>query len=114
MKKAIAVLSFFIACNSHAVWLNTAGKITSLTTYATTNTILVTLSNPGTDVEQCSNKTTFAISKDINAEARARMYSMLLAAQTSDRTVTVSYNDVGNCEPWDANLNAYRKITRLR
>ncbi|BCL73494.1 hypothetical protein TUMSATVNIG1_54700 [Vibrio nigripulchritudo] len=44
---------------------------------------------------------------------RSRMYSMLLTAKASGKPVTVSYNDVGGCEPWDQNINVYRRIVRL-
>lgn len=94
--------------------LSTSGKITSLVTYSTTETILVTLEDAGTKVDECSSATTFAISKSISAEARARMYAMLLSAQATGRTVTLSYAPVGSCEPWGSNTTAYRKIVRLR
>ena len=111
------LLTSFLLCwsvSSYASWTDTGGQVVSLVTYAHTNTILVTLSKDGTDVEACSNKKTFAISKDIGEEQRTRMYSMLLAAQAVGRDVVVSYNRVGNCEPWDANPSGYRKIVRLR
>lgn len=47
-------------------------------------------------------------------ERRARMFSMLLAAKASGTPVIVAYSDVGGCEPWGADQNAYRKIIRLR
>ncbi|TDF39834.1 hypothetical protein EYS14_10080 [Alteromonadaceae bacterium M269] len=108
------ILVLFLPLPSFAAWLNTSGKVTSLVTYATTNTILVGLSVDGADVAQCSNKTTFAISKDIDAEARARMYALLLAAKTADTTVVVSYQDAGGCEPWSSNPSVYRRIVRLQ
>lgn len=114
MKKLILSAILALPLNSYAVWIEAPGKVTHLITYAHNNTILVTLSSSGTPVADCTSKTMFAISKSIEPEARARMYSKLLAAQVSDQTVTVAYNDVGNCEPWDANASAYRKITRLK
>ena len=114
MKKYFLI--FMITLTSlpvHAVWLSTTAKVEHITTYATTETVLVTLSKDGADITECSNKTAFAISKDLSSEARSRMYSMLLSAQTTGRDVVVSYNDVGNCEPWGSNANAYRKIVRM-
>ncbi|GLX84527.1 hypothetical protein tloyanaT_07790 [Thalassotalea loyana] len=113
MKKLISVAALLFSFNSNAAWIDASGAVTSLVTYASTETVLVTLSNAGKDTG-CANKVTFAISKDISSEARARMYSMLLAAQSTGRSVVVTYNDTGGCEPWDANQNAYRKIVRLR
>jgi len=87
--------------------------VKNISTYSSTETILVNLDSHGTAVEDCTNTTTFAISKTISSEARARMYALLLAAKSSNSSVTIAFNDVGNCEPWDANQNAYRIITRI-
>ncbi|TRY28671.1 DUF5992 family protein [Aliiglaciecola sp. M165] len=114
MKKALFLLLFSFSEYSDAAWLNTTGTVSDVITYASTETVLVVLSSNGAPVEECSNTTTFAISKSISEEARARMFSILLAAKTTGSSVTLSYNDVGGCEPWDANSSAYRKITRLR
>ncbi len=114
MKYMILVVLLTLSTTSNARWLDVSGNVTHLVTYAHNETILVTLDNTGNDVLECSNKVTFAISKTMSPEGRSRMYSLLLAAKTSGSRVTVSYNDVGNCEPWDANPNAYRKITRLK
>jgi len=96
-----------------AAWLNVTGKVTSINTYASRETVLVNLDNAGAEVAECSNKTTFAISKGISAEARARMYSLLLAAQSANRKVRIAFNDVGSCESWDAATSVYRKIQRV-
>jgi len=103
-----------LSTSANAVWLNSTGKITGIITYAGKETILINISASGADVEECLNKNTFAISSSISPEARARMYSMLLSAQATGRNVTVSYNDVGSCEPWDSNSSVYRKIVRLQ
>ncbi|GAB1624081.1 hypothetical protein AAOGI_41310 [Agarivorans albus] len=110
---AVVLLCLWIP-QSFAIWLDTQGKVTNLITYSGPETVLVQLSNTGAPVEGCSDKSTFAISSGISAEARARMYSMLLAARESGRVITVSYSDVGGCEPWGASPNVYRKIVRLR
>ncbi|MGR3971747.1 hypothetical protein [Shewanella sp. 1180_01] len=96
-----------------AAWVNTTGKITSIVNYAHRDTILVALSDNGMAVSQCSDRTTFAVGDKYTPERRARMYAMLLAAQASERSITISYNDVGNCEPWDSNPDVFRLITRL-
>ena len=114
MKKFLIFLVFSLPASAFAGWLDVTSKVDRLVTYAHNNTVLVYLSKTGSDVTACSNKTGFAISKTIEPEARARMYSMLLAAQASDRDVTVTYNDTGNCEPWDAGETVFRKIVRLR
>ena len=113
MKALIGAAALLFSISANSAWLNTTGMITNLTTYSHTETILVALSNVGSDISACSDKTTFAISKSISPEARARMYSMLLAAQASGRPVVVSYSDTGGCEPWDASQNVFRQIVRL-
>lgn len=97
-----------------AAWIEASGKITNMMTYATNNTILVTISSAGTPVDECSNNSSFAVSKSMDEEARSRMFAMLLAAKASGASVTIAYNDVGQCEPWGSNSSAYRKIQRLR
>jgi hypothetical protein len=115
MIKKIAFFALLLmSASSHAVWLNTAGKVTHIITYAGRETILVNISSDGSPVAECSNKTTFAISASISEEARARMYAMLLSAQATGRDVVLSYNDVGGCEPWGSNASVYRKIVRMR
>ncbi|WNO10318.1 hypothetical protein [Teredinibacter sp. KSP-S5-2] len=113
MRIVFVIFICFLSMNCFAAWKNVGGKVKSITTYATTETILVTISSHGEDVPECSNKSVFAISKDISSEARARMYSMLLAARATDRSVTLAYNHEGNCEPWGSNQDAYRRITRM-
>lgn len=113
MNYLIFILLTLFSLPSNAVWLNTTGKVSNIVTYGGTETVLVNLSAKGTAVPECSNTSTFAISRSISPEQRARMFAILLAAKSSDRHVTVSYSDVGSCEPWDSNTNAYRKITRL-
>lgn len=98
---------------SQAAWLSTSGKVESIVTYSKTNTVLVALTSSGQEVEECSNKTIFAISKDLVPEARNRMFSMLLASEASDADITVSYLNSGGCEPWDSSPNVYRKIVRM-
>lgn len=114
MKLLTFVLLLTVSSSSFSAWLDTEGHVVQIATYADKNTILVTLTNHGTDVTACSSKSIFAISSAISEESRARMFSMLLAAQASGREVVVSYNDVGGCEPWGASENVYRKIVRLK
>jgi len=114
MKLLIALFLLIPSQQSLASWLDTSGKVTQLVTYMHNETILVTLSASGAKVAECSNTQTFAISASMSAEGRSRMYAMLLSAQTTGRTITVSYNESGSCEAWDANQNAYRRIVRLR
>ncbi|WP_230390677.1 hypothetical protein [Reinekea sp. G2M2-21] len=115
MKKLLLALLIALPLKGFsAYWIDSAGTVNSITTYSGSDTILVSLSVSGTNVAQCTDKTVFAISADMPEERRARMYSMLLAAQASGRVVTVSYVNEGGCEPWGSNVNAYRKITRLR
>ena len=109
----IMLLTTIFSNEALAVWLNVKGKVTSIYTYASRETIIVSLDNVGANVAECSNKTAFAISKSISAEARSRMYSLLLAAHSANREVTIAFNDVGGCEPWDANASAYRRIARV-
>ncbi len=114
MKRLIATLMLLcISFASQAVWLNTSGKVTGITTYAGRDTVLITLDSPGTTVSECASDSVFAIGHDYSAEQRARMYAMFLAAQASDRRVTVSYNDTGNCEPWGSTPSVYRRIVRM-
>lgn len=115
MKRAALFISLLVVSNAtFAAWIDVSGNVTSIVTYGHRETILVSLSSAGAEVGGCMNKTGFAISQTMSPEGRARMYAMLLAAKTTDTPVTISYNDVGNCEPWDANQAVYRKITRLR
>ena len=104
----------FVTVNSHAAWIEASGTVNNIMTYSTTNTVLVNLSSNGASVDECSNSSTFAISKSASEEARERMFAMLLAAKTTGTKVTVAYNDVGGCEPWGASPNVYRTITRMR
>jgi|GEM_PF-1574333 len=113
IKYLLALMLITSSAPSFAVWLNTAGKIKEIITYAGRETILVNLDGSGTKVNECSNTRTFAISKSISAEARSRMYAMLLSAQATGKNVTLSYNDVGGCEPWGSTANVYRTIVRL-
>lgn len=110
MKYVFSLVLFALSFSSDAVWLNTGGKVTGLITYAHTETILVTISNPGADVAECSSKGVFAISSSVSEEARTRMYAMLLSAQATGRNVTISYNDVGNCEPWERRLTPTEEL----
>jgi len=113
--KYFLVLVFFLfSIKSYAAWLDTSGTVVGITTYASTETILITLSANGRDVQECASKNVFAIGKDLSVEARARMYSMLLAAQATGRTVVVSYSEADGCEPWGSTQNVYRRIVRLR
>ena len=120
MKNLSAVLLALSTFSANAVWLNTTGEVKHIATYGTKNTILVTLGDSngetlaGRAVSACSNTTSFAISHNISEEARNRMFSMLLAAKASGQKVTLAYNDVGNCEPWDSNSSVYRKIVRIQ
>ena len=114
MKSVFLVsLLLLMPLESYAAWITASGKVTDLYTYASRETVLVKLDVNGADVAECSNKTFFAISKDISEEARARMYSTLLAAKVSGSTVSLAFNDVGGCEPWDSNPSVYRVITRI-
>lgn len=113
-KLIVFVFLYILSTSANATWLNSSGKIVNIITYANKEAILVTISTNGIDVAECSNKSVFAISASISSEARARMYSMLLSAQATGRNITVAYNDVGGCEPWDSNSSVYRRINRLR
>ncbi len=114
MKTWGLLLASSLVFSVHAAeWINVTGEVVGLTTYARTNTILVTLDSEGAEVAECSNRSTFAISKDDVPEARSRMYSMLLAAKTAEKKVVLTYQNIDGCEPWDSNPTAYRKILRL-
>jgi hypothetical protein len=117
MKRVLSVVVFVMGASigplANAAWLNTSGTVDRITTYYHRETVLIRLSSNGVDVPACSNNTTFAISKDISPEARARMFAMLLSAQATGREVTVTYSDAGSCESWDSNPSAYRRILRL-
>jgi hypothetical protein len=113
--KLITAFSLLIAPQQcMASWLDVSGKVTNIITYAHTETILVNLDVSGANVVECSNSRTFAISSTISAEGRSRMYAMLLSAQATGRSITVSYNSAGGCEAWGATPNTYRRIVRLR
>ncbi|WP_276754504.1 hypothetical protein [Pseudoalteromonas marina] len=113
MKKLLITIALLFSFNAKAVWLNSTGEIESVVIY-TSNKILVKLkNNNGGDVVACSSKDFFAISSTYTEEARARMYSTLLAAKLAGRPVTLSYSDVSNCEAWGSSNNVYRRITRL-
>lgn len=107
-------VALFLSQSVCAYWVDVSGKVSSIITYAHTDTILVKLDASGSDVSECSNRTDFALSKSIPEERRAKMYSFLLAAKISGTPVTVSFNHSGSCEPWDANSSVYRIIARLR
>ncbi|MBD8513360.1 hypothetical protein IFO68_11805 [Photobacterium sp. CAU 1568] len=110
----IAVCLSSNAFSSTNYWVDTTGKVLNIATYATTETVLVFLDNNGQDVAECSDKQAFAISNTLSSEARARMYSMLLAAKTAGTPITVAYTKVGSCEAWGSNNSVYRRIMRLR
>ena len=71
MKFTVFLITLFFSAYSHAYWIDTSGKVTSIITYAHTDTVIVTLTSAGADVAECTNKTNFVISKSINSEARA-------------------------------------------
>ena len=108
-----AVCLLLLPLDSYAAWITTSGKVIRISTYSSTNTVLVQLDVNGTSVSECSNNITFAISKDMSEEARSRMYSLLLAAKVAGDTVSIAYSDTGSCEPWDASTSAYRRILRI-
>lgn len=112
--KAASIIMFFLSNDAFAYWMDAKGKVTSIITYAHTDTILVKLDVSGTEVPECSNKSDFAISKSIPEDRRAKMYALLLAAKMSGTPVTVSFNHSGECEPWDSKTSVYRTIKRLR
>ncbi len=114
MKNIVVFIVLFVSGGVNAAWLNSTGTVKDIITYSSRETVLVNLSISGAVVDECSNETTFAISKELSPEARARMYSMLLSAQATGRTVVVSYEDSGGCESWGSSPNVYRKIVRLR
>lgn len=112
--KWILFVFLFLSKGVYAYWVDASGKVTSIITYAHTDTILVKLEVAGTEVPECDNKSDFAISKSVPEERRSKMYALLLAAKMSGTPVTVSFSHSGNCEPWDSNSSVYRMITRLR
>ncbi|WP_096087865.1 hypothetical protein [Agaribacterium haliotis] len=115
MKFVFALMLFLLPCLANAYWLEASGEVASLNIYASNNTILVNLKDvDGDDVDECANKTTFAVSKSLEPEARARMYAYLLAAKTAGARVTLAFNHEGGCEPWGSKSDVYRKIQRLR
>lgn len=114
LTKILIFLLLVSSFNVYALWLDTTSQVQNIITYATSNKILVSLKNAnGADVVACSNRSQFIISSTDSEEARNRMYSMLLAAQMSGSSVTISYSKVGNCEAWGNTPNVYRRITRL-
>ena len=115
IKKIFFTALVLVSLKSYsAYWMDTTGKVNSIVNYAHTNTILINLSVAGNNVEECSNKSTFAISASIDPEIRSRMYAMLLSAQATGRNITLSYSNIGNCEGYGSNANSYRRIVRLR
>ena len=109
----ILLSTVLLSSNGFAGWLNIAGKVKKISTYAHTNTIIVALEQQGTAIAGCSDTTSFAISKDLQPEARARMYSMALAAEASDSTITISYGGAANdCVKYNNNVS-FRKIVRM-
>ncbi len=114
MNKFMCLLALVFSTNTSAAWLEAGGKVVGLATYSSSETILVTLSANGSPVAECSNKSTFAISKTMSEEARARMYAMVLAAKAAGTIITVAYNETGSCEPWGSAPSVYRQIKRMR
>lgn len=113
ISKTVVLGSFFVSVSADAAWLTSTGKVEHLLLYQA-HTVLVKLKdNNGSPVTACSNKEYFAIPASYTEESRNRMYSTLLAAKMADKQVSISYNDVDNCEPWGATTNVYRKITRI-
>lgn len=111
---ALIFLMPLLSSDVFAYWIDTKGKVTSIITYAHTDTILIKLDAAGTEVPECSNKTDFAISKSVPEGRRSRMYAFLLAAKMSGTPVIVSFNHEGHCEHWDSKTSVYRSIQRLR
>jgi len=98
---------------AHAAWHNTSGKITHMNFYANTDTILIRLEGPGTDVPQCSNKDYFAIDGSMPESRRNQILSALLSAKAAGILVTLAYDANGTCVPYGNNPNAYRSILRV-
>jgi hypothetical protein len=96
-----------------AGWNNTSGTVSSINNYAHTDTVLIKLSSLGEDVEACGNKDTFAIDGALPESRRNQIYSALLAAKASGKSVTLAYDDTGNCIAYGSNPSAYRGIVRI-
>lgn len=117
--KLAGLLLLVVSHYSHAGWVEASGKVSSIMTYSTTDTILINLTSDGSPVngkavDECSNKTTFAIPRSTTEEARSRMYAMALAAKAAGTTIVLAFDEVGGCEPYGPNPSAYRTIRRMR
>ncbi len=98
---------------AHAVWINVTGRVDMVSLYTTTDTIVVRLSESGSQVAACSNTTEFAIDGAIPENRRQQLLSVLLTAKASDSEVTIAYNDTGGCVAWGADPNVYRGALRV-
>ncbi|WP_062567159.1 hypothetical protein [Pseudoalteromonas arabiensis] len=114
MKRFLFIVFFILfSHNAKAVWISATGKVENMSIYSSTR-ILVKLENQnGAPVQACSNNEFFIIPAGYSEDSRDRMYSTLLAAKMAGATVSISYEDVGNCEPWGVTPNVYRRIVRL-
>lgn len=117
MKNALIQLKVFLfaALLSTPVfaWHTTSGTVESIFIYASTDTVLVGLSDHGTAVPECSNNKMFAINGARSESQRNRMLTVLLTAKTTGTPVNIAYNPSGGCVPYDRDSSAYREIRRI-
>jgi len=101
-----------VSTAANSAWLTVTGEIDSISVYGHRDTVVFRLTNDGKPTT-CSNTRSFAISDQISAERRSQLLSFLMANDLAKRKITVSYLDNGNCEAWDSNEDAIRRVTRI-
>lgn len=109
----LGLLFLTAAINAHAIWVDASGKVSTISVYAHTDTVLITLDSSSASVDACSNNHAFAIDGGLPPERRKQMLSILLTAKATGDTLTLKYNDVDGCVDWGASPNVYRGIVRI-
>lgn len=97
-----ASLAFGIAVlppPAEAAWFVTVGKVVGVYTYASTDTVFVTLNNQpsGPLPPGCTSTVYFAINGALPAERRQAMMAQVLSAQASNADVHISWDEAGSC-----------------
>lgn len=108
----IGMLGSFAVMPAHAAWVEVAGTIQGITTYAHTNTVLVALSASGS-AGTCADASIFALDGALPEERRKQLLVMLVSGQARGAVVTLTYDNAGGCVTWDATPNVFRGIVRL-
>jgi hypothetical protein len=91
------LLTFAFASSSHAVYnANISGSVAHLTVYTDGDYIYLVLHNQPTSHPGC-NPSNFVIPDTIPQNRRNQLYAQLVAAKLTGETVSIGYDNTGDC-----------------